>query len=141
MDRIFQIATFDWSSKAYTIHQSRLKKGQWLGSCSILKDNFGTALVAAAAGEYSSGLEIWNPQDGSVTELANFASDQKLRHSQLLPINHQSDLLLYGGHSGVIWKYTYASNIWEEIGKLIGTKSNSVALPVGNMKCPQNSTD
>jgi hypothetical protein len=145
LDNIFQIATFDWVTKKYKIQDSRLKEGRWLSSCAVLNDKSGNLLVAIVGGEFSSSLEAWNPQDGSVTKLADLPTiSNSIENSQLISINNKTELLLYGGyaiHNGSeyyhdeIWNYKSGTNKWSELKKMWKPRYSFVVLPVLNLAC------
>ena len=135
-----QIAVFDWTTLKYKRLNSQLRGNRWLSSCSLLINESGSLLVAVFGGFYSSGLETWNPEDGTVTTLAQIPSVIKTRiSSQLISINNNKELLLFGGYSKSstiyhddVWKYSVTSNSWTNMKNMSGPKSSFTILPIQN---------
>ena len=135
-----QIAVFDWTTSTYKRLNSKLRGDRWLSSCSLLRNENGSLLVAVFGGYYSSGLEVWNPEDGTVTTLADLdlPSGAKTRiSSQLKSINNNTEILLFGGYSDNgavyhdnVWKYSFNTNSWAKVAKMSGPKSSFVLSPV-----------
>jgi hypothetical protein len=141
-----QIVVFDWTTKKSEILPTRLKAYRWQSSCSLLRDqHHGSLSVAIFGGRYSLGLEVWNPEDGTVTTLEPLPSSiENLASSQLISINDNNDLLLYGGYSGEyknmkyhdeVWRYTSADDTWTKVATMLGPKSSFVVLPLENIEC------
>ena len=144
INSMYQIAIFDWVTRTYRRLSTRLRDGRWLSSCSLLRDKHGSLLVAVFGGQYSSDLEAWNPEDGTVTSLADLQiNNESLRSTQLIPINDNTELLMYGGYSRSdqyhddVWKYSSATNSWAKVSKMSGTKSSLVVLPLEDDFCQQ----
>jgi hypothetical protein len=131
-----------FTTRTYTRLQSKLSSEHWLSSCSLVRDKEGSLLVAIIGGYNSSVLEAWNPKDGTVRTLAQLPSNtKKLISSQLIAINNNEELLLYGGYSkndtkylDDIWHYTFANNTWIKVSTMSGPKSDVVVLPVEHIK-------
>ena len=100
-------------------------------------------MVAVFGGEFSLDLEAWNPEDGTVTTLATLPSDAQNRvSSQLISINGNTELLMFGGYSAQgskyhndIWKYSSATNSWIMVSQMTRQKSSFVILPVKDSFC------
>lgn len=51
----------------------------------------------------SKGMEVWNPNDGSVTKVTKVLPSEEgdsnsLNYAKLVPIKNGAELLLYGGN-------------------------------------------
>ena len=94
-------------------------------------------MLISATGGLNTGMEVWNSFDGSVKTIVNFLP-QEIEHSNTLDtnvmtsINENSELVITGGWANVfiseIWKYTYASNTWQNIGNLQTARNGHLAF-------------
>ena len=129
----------------YTWHGDILQGERQFGSCALLRGFDGTEVVAIAGG-VSSGIEIWNPFDGSSKVLNDTfpPTSNNLHTPMLISVNSGLELIFYESwHSGAyenkgIWKFKQSDNSWSKTGEMIFARDDFVALPVSNLTCGQN---
>lgn len=74
----------------------------------------------------SKGMEVWNPTDNSLAtlheSLPHEESNIGLDGSQMVSVDGGSELILYGGFTGLylpdIWKYNVEEDAWVQGPKL-----------------------
>ncbi len=75
----------------------------------------GETLVAIAGGA-STGIEIWNPADGSVTILDHYFPTNFV-HPQMVAVNDDTELIFYESGDNLanpqnIWKFSQVMYFW-----------------------------
>ena len=133
------ITTFDWTSKTYTSHETELTGSRVYSSCALLNGENGEKLVAVASGS-SPGMEVWNPNDGSVKTLTpDFPYKVLVGSGQLVSVQDGAELIFYqdlnNNYEQGVWKYTQADGSWLKIGDMLHPRAAFVALPVPNLTC------
>ena len=112
----------------YTTHVEKLSGDRSSGSCAMLIGENGEKLVAVASGS-SSGMEAWNPNDGTVKFLTtDFPIPTSFARMISIQSGHQ--LVLY--IVGEIWKYFGSNNSWIKIGNMMQSRMSFLALPLKN---------
>jgi len=133
------IITFDWQTMAYTKHSQELLKERRYSTCAKLKGQNGETLIVIAAGEANpSGMEAWNPEDGSVTMLTpDFPKTYSYGTPAMISVNQGSNLIYYEAwdKGKGIYKYSVSSNTWTMIGEMLETRDDFNVLPVSGIKC------
>ena len=93
----------------------------------------GDELVAIASG-FSSGMEAWNPNDGTVKYLTtDFPLAKTSGSAQMISIQGGHQLVLY--IEGEIWNYFGSNNSWSKLGNMMEQRIDFVALPVKKVSC------
>ncbi len=138
------ILTLDWTTMEYTKHSSQLTSDRRESACAMLKGPSGEKLVAVASGR-STGLEVWNPENGSVRTLTPdfppISGDS--RTAQLISVAGGSELIFYQSISTSsilakgIWKYHVGNNTWTQLGEMLAGRDDFAVLPVEDVSCPQ----
>ena len=99
----------------------------------------GERLVVIVGGVYSTGMEVWNPKDGTVkTLMSDFPpTNYGQGGEQLISVKDSTELIFYHSHqnSRGIWKYFVKSNSWSKVGDLIIPRVYFAAVPVYDMSC------
>ncbi len=137
------IITFDWETMAYTKHTSRFNGTRKVSACSLLVNENGEKLVAVAGG-YSPGLEVWNPEDGTVRTLTpDFPLSSSQGYVQMISVNGDSELIFYEARINStdpkgIWKYHQTNNTWSKLGEMLFPRDDFAVLPVDGLSCPSN---
>jgi hypothetical protein len=136
------ILTFDWTTMEYTKHSSQLSGDRQYSACALLKGENGENLVAVASGR-SSGMEVWNPVDGTVK---NLTSDFPLysgynRTPRMVSVGDGSELIFYesvitNNPAKGVWKYHLSNNTWTQLGEMIEGRDDFAVLPVQGVSCP-----
>ena len=129
----------------YTWHGNILQGTRQYSSCALLRRDDGNEVVAIASG-LSSGIEIWNPVDGSIKVLNDTfpTISGDVQTPKLISVNGGLELIFYETwHYGIdenkgIWKFHPSDNSWSKIGEMIFARDDFVALPVSNLTCGQN---
>jgi hypothetical protein len=129
----------------YSLQSSRLIGNRDGAPCALLKGTNGEKLVAIAGG-VSSGIEVWNPADGSVTTLNSTFPLADGYGPQMIAINGNTELILYESSSSVdnpkgIWKFSQVTNLWTKIGEMMTDKCCFSALAVDGIICPSPNTN
>ena len=102
-----------------------------------MKGDNGENLVAVAGG-MSPGLEVWNPEDGSVKVLTADFPEKSVETPQMVSVEQGRKLIYYDGKPRTgIWHFYMDSKNWTKIGDLFVARYNSIALPVPNIGCPK----
>ena len=139
----FIINVFDWATNIYTTNPFLLLRSRIGSACAVIKGTDGFSRVAVIGGE-SKGMEIWNPNDGTIEMVTDElpleeTSTKGIMHSEALAINEGSEVLLFGGNKGSdhqgIWKYSVTENTWTRVGSLLAARSGHIVLPITNVSC------
>ena len=123
----------------YTHHGDILQGNRQSSVCGLLKGGDGNEVVAIAGG-LSSGIQVWNPVDGSVKVLNDTFPLLSKDRPQLISVNNGLELIFYEnfhdstGEKG-IWKFEASDNSWSKIGEMIFARDDFVALPITNLTC------
>ena len=101
----------------YTWHGDILQGSRQFGSCALLRGDDGNEVVAIASG-LSSGIEIWNPVDGSIKVLNDTFPPISGTNGtpKLLSVNSGLELIFYE-----TWHYH--------------SRDDVAALPVTKLTC------
>ena len=126
----------------YTHHGDILQGYRQSSVCGLLKGDDGNDVVAIASG-LSSGIEIWNPIDGSVKVLNDTFPPrcEDVQVPQLISVNNGLELIYYENwHFTIddnkgIWKFHQSNNSWNKIGEMLFPRDDFVALPVNDLTC------
>ena len=139
------VTTFDWTTMQYTWHGNILQGDRQFSSCALLRGDDGKEVVAIASGT-SSGIEVWNPIDGSVKVLNDTfprasTSTGFAQTSDLISVNNMSDLIFYEAwlyetdKNKNIWKFHQSNSSWSKIGEMLSPRDSFVTLPVKGLTC------
>ena len=126
----------------YTWHGDILQDDRQFGSCALLRGDDGNEVVAIASG-LSSGIEIWNPVDGSIKLLNDtFPPISEINSTpKLISVNRGLELIFYetwhfhADENKGIWKFHPSDNSWSKIGELLFARDDFAALPVNKLTC------
>ena len=126
----------------YTKHSSQLSGDRQYSACALLIGENGENLVAVASGR-SSGMEVWNPVDGTVK---NLTSDFPLysgynRTPRMISVGDGSELIFYesvitNNPAKGVWKYHSSNNTWTQLGEMIKGRDDFAVLHVKGVSCP-----
>jgi len=134
------VLTFDWTTMKYTKHSPELTGSYLYSSCALLNGDDGEKLVALVGGRTSPGMEVWNPNDGSVKYLTTDFPPKDAYDSFLVSVNDGEELIFYetyySNNQKGIWKYFQSNNTWTKIGEMFFARRAFVVLPVTGMSCP-----
>jgi len=125
----------------YSLQSSRLIGNRDGAPCALLKGTNGEKLVAIAGG-VSSGIEVWNPADGSVKTLNDtFPLADFGTHPQMIAANGNTELIFYESVFNAvtlcgIWKFSQVTNAWTKIGEMLEGRGYFSALPAVGLSCP-----
>ena len=121
-------------------------------ACATLNKENGDPVVVILGGGWHKGMEIWDVNGGYINSTLEIPPDQEgtsegLQDAQIIPINGNSQFLLYGGQvngfneteSG-IWKYTLSTDSWEKVGDMLQSREEHAVLPVSGLSCPNATT-
>ena len=119
---------------------------RWKSACTLMTSQNGEQVIVVAGGIHvnSKGMEMWNPNDHTVTLLATLLPNESekslgLNHAQLVPIKGGSEMLMYGGWQGDyqdgIWKFNLAEGSWDLHGKLLRAREEHAVLPISGIMC------
>lgn len=133
------VITYDWTSRVYTKHAKGFKGSRQFSSCALINSQNNEKLVVIVGGNYE-GMEVWNPQDGSIQMLTPEFPAQTMKDApQLVAIDGGTGLIFYQAENQEnvqgIWRYFYDSNTWTKVGDLIFARNDFVALPVDGLNC------
>ncbi len=90
-------------------------------------------------GGMSKGMETWNSFDGTVKTIINVLPQEVttyngLQANVMTPINDNTELVISGGwadaYVSAIWKYTYASNSWQQLSNLLIARNGQLAIVI-----------
>jgi len=131
------IKTLDWNTLEYTVHEEKLINEHKYGTCALVRGSRGEPLVAIASGT-TAGLELWNPEAGTITpDFPPLSGDFK--SPKMLAIKGGAELIYYATGSGEvekpIYKYFVANNTWIEVGEMLFGRDDFMALPVRDISC------
>ena len=140
VDSPLAIKTLDWNTMEYTLHKEELNNEHKYGTCELVRGPRGEPLVAFASGT-STGLEIWDPEAGTVTNVSpDFPPiSGDVQSPKMIAVRGGSELIYY--ETGTtelekpILKYTVATNTWEEVGEMSYGRDDFIALPVRDITC------
>ena len=117
-----------------------------MSTCAMVTGSNGEKLVVVAGG-HSSGMEVWNPIDGSVNILTpDFPLATGAGLAQMISIKNGRELIFYEAaekpesERNGIWKYDVGTNTWTKIGEMKIARNDFVVLPVDNIPCPWKET-
>jgi hypothetical protein len=135
-----RIVTLDWTTLQYTRQDAQLSGDRRTSACALLKGENGQQLVAVAGGP-SPGMEVWNPQDGTVQTVSEDFPSGTGYGRQMVAVKGGSELIFYefdmpAPYAKVIYKYSQLSNTWTQIGEMILARNQFVVLPVDGIVCP-----
>jgi hypothetical protein len=135
-----RILTLDWTTMDYTVRTEEFSDGCFFSACALMTGINGENLVAVAGGLNLPGMKVWNPEDGSVTNLTEdfppgFAGPA------MISIKNGRELIFYesyktGSFEKGIWRYNLSNNTWNKIGEMLFHRFIFVALPVSGLSCP-----
>ena len=134
------VTTFDWTTMQYTWHGNILQGDRQFSSCALLRGDDGKEVVAIASGT-SSGIEVWNPIDGSVKVLNDTFPLLSKDRPQLISVNNGLELIFYetwnpsAFENKGIWKFHQCNNSWGKIGEMLFPRDDFAALPVTELTC------
>ena len=126
----------------YTDHGEILQGDRQHSSCALLRGDDGTEVVAIASG-LSSGIEIWNPADGSVKALNDTfpPTSGSNQTPKIISVNSGLELIFYetwnpsAFENKGIWKFHQCNNSWGKIGEMLFPRDDFAALPVTELTC------
>ena len=98
-------------------------------------------------GENAQGMELWNPETGSVTQIsaqmpqeAALPTTNGLMQHRMMSINYNTELVIVGGFTtnaiADVWRYKYSTNSWKKLGVLSTTITQHASFLVYNVSCP-----
>jgi hypothetical protein len=126
----------------FTKQTVELNTSRTTSACAMVTGSNGEKLVVVAGG-YSSGMEVWNPIDGSVNILTpDFPLATGAGLPQMISIKNGRELIFYEAaekpesERNGIWKYDVATNTWTKIGEMKIARNDFVVLPVDDISCP-----
>jgi hypothetical protein len=126
----------------FTKHKVELNRSRTMSTCAMVTGSNGEKL-AVVAGGYSSGMEVWNPIDGSVNILTpDFPLGNGGGLAQMISIKNGKELIFYEAaekpesERNGIWKYDVATNTWTKIGEMKIARNDFVVLSVDDISCP-----
>ena len=134
------IKTLDWNTLEYTVHNEELINEHQYGACALARGPRGEPLVAFASGT-TAGLEIWDPESGTVTNVSpDFPPiSGDVQSPKLVAVKGGSELIYYEtGTTEVakpIYKYFVANNTWLRVGDMLVGRDDFFALPVRDITC------
>ena len=147
------ITLFDWPSMTYTELHLQLESPRERSACATLKKRNGDPVVVIlGGGTGSDGMEIWDVNGGYLSSIDEIPPEKEgtgegLQDTQIIPVNGNSQFLLYGGQvtsfdetESAIWKYTLSTDSWEKIGDLLQSREEHAVLPVSGLSCTNVTT-
>ena len=116
----------------YTKHVPELSRYRFSSSCAVLNGENGEKLVAIAS-RYSSGMETWNPNSGTVNNVTIDSPLASGNYGQMISIEGGDQLILYLDTG--IWNYFRSNNSWIKLGNMLQPGLRFVALTVKKISC------